>query len=185
MALKYSDVDFEKKCITIKSNRTVAKKREAGGRATGGVNAVESSPKTKRSMAVIPVSELAIQILRDMLAEETDGYNGYIANDGGKPLVESAFRRRFNSLLKQAHVEHCGLHTLRHTFASKLFAATNGNAKLVSELVRHSSVYNGPRELDHGIEKMREHGIMRLSKGRSANHVIQNVHVGIQGEGSH
>ena len=42
--------------------------------------------------------------------------------------------------LKQAHVEHCGLHTLRHTFASKLFAATNGNAKLVSELVRHSSV---------------------------------------------
>lgn len=91
-------------------------------------------------MAVIPVGELAIQILRDMLAEETEGYNGYIANDGGKPLVESAFRRRFNSLLKQAHVEHCGHHTLRHTFASKLFAATNGNAKLVSELVRHSSV---------------------------------------------
>ena len=140
MALKYSDVDFDKKCITIKSNRTVAKKREAGGKATGGVNAVESSPKTKRSMAVIPVSELALQILRDMLAEETEGYNGYIANDGGKPLVESAFRRRFNSLLKQAHVEHCGLHTLRHTFASRLFAATNGNAKLVSELVRHSSV---------------------------------------------
>ena len=45
--------------------------------------------------------------------------------------------------------------------------------------------YNGPWELDHGIEKMREHGIMRLTKGRSANHVIQNVHVGIQGEGSH
>ena len=33
MALKYSDVDFDKKCITIKSNRTVAKKREAGGKA--------------------------------------------------------------------------------------------------------------------------------------------------------
>ena len=49
------------------------KKREAGGRATGGVNAVESSPKTKRSMAVIPVSELALQILCDMLAEETEG----------------------------------------------------------------------------------------------------------------
>ena len=48
-----------------------------------------------------------------------------------------------------------------------------------------TTIYNGPRELDHGIEKMREHGIMRLSKGRSANHVIQNVHVGIQGEGSH
>ena len=35
--------------------------------------------------------------------------------------------------------------------------------------------YNDPRELDHGIEKMREHGIMRLTKGRSANHVIRVV----------
>ena len=45
--------------------------------------------------------------------------------------------------------------------------------------------YNGPCNLDHGIEKMREHGIMRLTKGRSANYVIQNVHVGIQSKGSH
>ena len=32
---------------------------------------------------------------------------------------------------------------------------------------------------------MREHGIMRLSKGRSANYVIQNVHIGLQSKGSH
>lgn len=47
------------------------------------------------------------------------------------------------------------------------------------------ATYNGPRNLDHGIEKMREHGIMRITKGRSANYVIQNVHVGIQSKGSH
>ena len=46
-------------------------------------------------------------------------------------------------------------------------------------------IYNGPCNLDHGIEKMREHGIMRITKGRSANYVIQNVHVGIQSKGSH
>ncbi len=51
--------------------------------------------------------------------------------------------------------------------------------KEAQELLQKGINYNGPRELDHGIEKMREHGIMRLSKGRSANHVIQNVHVGI------
>lgn len=45
--------------------------------------------------------------------------------------------------------------------------------------------YNGTKNLDHGIEKMREHGIMRITKGRSANYVIQNVHVGIQSKGSH
>lgn len=139
MALKYSDIDFDRKTISINSNRTVAKRRDSDGRATGGSVAVEGSPKTKRSASTIPVSDAALQILREMLAEEPEGYDGYIANDGGKPLVESAFRRRFDSLLRQAHVDHCGLHSLRHTFASKLFAA-GGNAKLVSELVRHASV---------------------------------------------
>lgn len=139
MALKYSDIDFERKTISINSNRTVAKRRDAAGRATGGSVAMEGSPKTKRSASTIPASDAALQILREMLQEEPEGYDGYIANDDGHPLVESAFRRRFNSLLKQAKVEHCGLHSLRHTFASKLFAA-GGNAKLVSELVRHSSV---------------------------------------------
>lgn len=139
MALKYSDIDFDLKTISINSNRTVARKRDAAGRATGGSVTTEGSPKTKRSASTIPASDAALQILRELQAEEPDGYDGYIANDDGRPLVESAFRRRFNSLLKQAHVEHCGLHTLRHTFASRLFAATGGNAKLVSEMVRHSS----------------------------------------------
>lgn len=139
MALKYSDIDFDRKTISINSNRTVAKRRDAAGHATGGSVAVEGSPKTKRSASVIPVSDAALQILRELHAEEPEGYDGYIANDNGKPLVESAFRRRFDSLLRQAKVDHCGLHSLRHTFASKLFAA-GGNAKLVSELVRHASV---------------------------------------------
>ena len=139
MALKYSDVDFDHKTISINSNRTVAKRRDSDGRATGGSIAVEGTPKTKRSASTIPASDAALQILREMLAEEPEGYDGYVANDDGRPLVESAFRRRFDSLLRQAHVEHCGLHTLRHTFASRLFAATGGNAKLVSEMVRHSS----------------------------------------------
>lgn len=138
MSLKYSDIDFTRRTISINSNRTVAKRRDAGGRATGGSVTIEGSPKTKRSASTIPASDAALQILRELQADEPDGYDGYIANDDGRPLVESAFRRRFNSLLKQAHVEHCGLHTLRHTFASKLFAAT-GNAKIVSEMVRHSS----------------------------------------------
>ena len=139
MALRYSDIDFEHHTISINRNRTVSRRRDSDGRATGGSVTIEGTPKTKRSMAVIPASDAALQILRELQAEEPEGYDGYIANDGGKPLVESAFRRRFDSLLRQAHVEHCGIHSLRHTFASRLFAAT-GNAKLVSELVRHASV---------------------------------------------
>ena len=139
MALKYSDVDFDHKTISINSNRTVAKRRDADGRATGGSMAVKQTPKTKRSMAVIHVSNAAIQILRELQADEPEDYDGYIANNDGHPLVESAFRRRFDSLLRQAKIDHCGLHSLRHTFASKLFAS-GSNSKTVADFVRHASV---------------------------------------------
>lgn len=75
-----------------------------------------------------------------MLKDEPSGYCGYIANEGGKPICESAMRKRFDNLLRQAGVEHCGIHSLRHTFASKLYELTRGDSKLVSELIRHSSV---------------------------------------------
>lgn len=72
---------------------------------------------------------------------------------------------------------------------AKAYALLNENGTVIS--ADFSSVdgavgnYNGPRDLGHGIEKMREHGIMRLNEGRSKHHVIQNVHVGVQGEGGH
>ena len=44
------------------------------------------------------------------------------------------------SFCKYAGIEPKGLHCLRHTCASHLFAATNGNAVAVSELLRHTDV---------------------------------------------
>ena len=67
-----------------------------------------------------------------------EGYDGYIANADGKPLNDANFRRHFNSLLSQANVQHCGLHALRHTFASYYYEYTNGSRKLVADYLGHS-----------------------------------------------
>ncbi|MCR5783133.1 MAG: tyrosine-type recombinase/integrase, partial [Clostridia bacterium] len=48
-ALKYSDIDFEKRTAAIQRNITTAKKRDKTGRATGGIYSVEGTPKTKGS----------------------------------------------------------------------------------------------------------------------------------------
>lgn len=139
-ALKYSDVNFENKTITIRNNITTSKRRDARGHAIGGITVTQSSPKTKHSATVVPASDMALDILRDMLKEEPEGYDGYIIHgEDGKYLCESAVRRRWNSLLRWANVEHCGLHSLRHTFASRLYETTK-NARLVSEMCRHASV---------------------------------------------
>lgn len=163
VALKYSDIDFEKKTMTIHSNMTTARKRDKNGRATGGFRSVEGTPKTKGSATTVPINNTAIEILKEMLEEEPKGYTGYIANEDGKPICESALRKRFDNLLRQAHIEHCGMHSLRHTFASKLFEATNGNSKLVSELVRHSSVSFTEDIYIHLKEKYKENTVANFS----------------------
>jgi len=140
IGLKYSDVDFDNKTVTIERNISSVKNRDKAGKSTGGLSDVTGNPKTKESKTTIPINDTAVRILKEMLAEEADGYLGYIANDNGKQIGQTAIKKRFDSLLRQANVEHCGIHSLRHTFASKLYEATNGDSKLVSELVRHSSV---------------------------------------------
>ena len=148
-----------KHTATIQRNITTAKIRDKSGRATGGVFPVEGTPKTKGSRAVIPINEDAVEILKDMLRDEPDGYQGYIASENGKAIGESALRKRFENLLRQAGVEHCGMHSLRHTFASKLYEATNGDSKLVSELVRHSSVAFTEEIYVHLKEKYKQNRI--------------------------
>lgn len=133
------------------------------GRATGGIRSVKGTTKTKGSETTIPINGTAIEILKEMLKEEPAGYNGYIANEGGQPLSESALRKRFDNLLRQAHIQHCGMHSLRHTFASKLFEITNGNSKLVSELIRHSSVSFTDDIYIHLKEKYKEQTVANFS----------------------
>lgn len=137
-ALKYSDVDFETRRMVISRNRTTTRKRDAKGNAVGGMAYVEGKPKTKSSARALYLSLAALEMLKRLRAQEPEGYDGYIANADGKPLNDANFRRRFNSLLSHAGVRHCGLHVLRHTFASRYYEYTNGNRKLVADYLGHS-----------------------------------------------
>ena len=137
-ALKYSDVDLESRRMVISRSRSTTRKRDAEGNVIGGMNCVEGRPKTKSSARVLYLSLAAAEMLQRLRAEEPEGYDGYIANFEGRPLGDSPFRRRFNSLLTQAGVTHCGLHSLRHTFASRFYEYTNGNRKLVADYLGHS-----------------------------------------------
>lgn len=138
IALKYKDIDCGNNTMAVTANITSSKKRDADGNAIGGIESKEGTPKTKSSKTTVPISNQAVKILLELLEDEPKGYSGYIAhNKDGTPLCESAFRKRFANLLRQSGVEHCGLHTLRHTFASKLYEKTK-DIQLVSKLMRHS-----------------------------------------------
>ena len=148
-ALKYSDIDFENNLMTINSNITMVKKRDEDGNAIGGYERVSNVPKTAESNATIRINQKAIDILKEMLKDEPEGYNSYIVHDlrpesenhiPQEGLNPNALYKRWKTLCKYAEIEPIGLHSLRHTCASYLFEKTNGNALLVSKTLRHSSV---------------------------------------------
>ena len=140
LSLKYSDFDYDKRTVTVQSNITSAKERDSDGKATGRRSVKQGSTKTTSSTAVLDINHKAIDIIRRLQAQEPRGYDGYIIRNGDKTIEPRALEKRFYNLLRLAQIEQTGLHTLRHTCASKLYELTHGDTKFVSEMLRHKSV---------------------------------------------
>ena len=137
-ALRYADVDFEEGTISIAQTRSVGKKRGKDNQVTGGLFYDDGSPKTRSSVRVLPLSDQALTCLIRLKAQEPDGYNGYIANAGGKPLTHAVLFRRYQTVLRHAGIPHGELHDLRRTFATKLYRFT-GDQVLVDNYLGHAS----------------------------------------------
>lgn len=147
--LKYSDIDFKNNKMTIRNNVTYVSNRDEDGNKLKGMERIEGTPKTDVSYSTISINQKSINILKDMLSKEPEGYDSYILHDTRKStdnftpkgsLMPHALYKRWQNVCKYAGIEPRGLHCLRHTCASYVFAATNGNALFVSQLLRHTDV---------------------------------------------
>ena len=110
--------------------------RDDEGNNTGSQAFLEKQQAADAAVAVLEGVDALEAVVE--VQQIVEGYDGYIANADGKPLNDANFRRRFDSLLSHAEVQHCGLHALRHTFASSYYEYTNGNRKLVADYLGHS-----------------------------------------------
>lgn len=61
------------------------------------------------------------------------------ATENGKPIYPRNFDRKFKAILKKAGLPTFNLHSLRHTFATRLLEA-DVQSKIAQELLGHSSV---------------------------------------------
>ena len=62
-----------------------------------------------------------------------------LSNTKGKPMNPRNLNRVHSCILQWAGIEHIGIHALRHTFASQLFA-NKVDIKVISKLLGHSDV---------------------------------------------
>ena len=139
LALKWSDIDFENKKITV--NKTAARIKERQTLQT---------PKTKNSKRVISIDPATLSILRSWKKDQIKIYfkngkhfegdeNFIFTNQRGEWVHIHNFIRYFKRFIADYKLKQITPHGLRHTHASLLFSA-GVEPKNISDRLGHSTV---------------------------------------------
>lgn len=138
--LRWQDVDFKKKVITIKQG---AKYSRAENKTITG------RPKSEKAYRCIPISEQLVSILKKQKAQQaalklelgtayTD--NGLVfAKEDGNLLNGNVVGNHFRRIVEKVGIDYRSFHHLRHTFAS-IAISRKVNIKALSEVLGHSKI---------------------------------------------
>lgn len=125
--LRWSDVDFTKRTITVR--RTVQRIR-----TRHGTRLLIGSPKSHSSRRSIPIPTFIADILRRFRRSD----NICILSGSEKIAEPRTLQRRFKTILKKAGLPSINFHSLRHMFATNCIRA-GFDVKTLSEILGHAS----------------------------------------------
>jgi len=170
--LKWEDIDFDKKVIRL--TRTV---HQITGKP---YPVIVDHGKTDKSMATIPVPEVAIALLKDIISlhmitmtqvgkDKFNNKDGWVfVNSSGSVINSGWVTNSFRRNLEQINLpKPMNLKGFRHLFATFLLQK-NAHPKLVQELLRHTTFKLTMDTYSHVIESM----------GREAVSLIDEVFSG-------
>lgn len=115
-----SDIDFESRLLHLKRAVKEVNKRDSENKVVGR-KLIVGKPKTPTSRRVVPLNHEAIRMIRLLQQKRYFGKDSpLIPNEEGTFTSPSSFRRRWDYLMCILGIEGKILHSLRHTFATKL-----------------------------------------------------------------
>lgn len=132
LGLRWSDVDLDGALIHIKNNLSYYFDYEKNTMLHKF-----TLPKSLSGVRVVPLNEKAIYFL-NILKEFSSGAL-VVHNTNGSPVQPGNYFRTVQRLCKSCGVNFKGLHSFRHTFATRLVNC-GVNVKTVSVLLGHSNI---------------------------------------------
>ncbi len=138
IGLKWSDIDFENKTLTINGAVT---RQKSGDKI---IDVYDTALKTEASHSVYNLNDEICKYFSDLyshnmnLISNTDDYKEFVCvNEIGERLRLDYITHRFAKLLKQNGLRHIHFHGLRHSTLSLL--ANNFSMKNVQGYARHAN----------------------------------------------
>lgn len=141
LALKWSDIDYKNKTITIQRNLVRA--------GEDGTELIIKDPKTEESIRTIPISDNVLALLKKQELKQKENKlklgpyykdsDFVFTTEEGELINPASFSRMFGDFLKKHNLKKIRLHDLRHTNAT-LMLKSNIPTKIASQRLGHSNV---------------------------------------------
>ncbi|NFQ36267.1 tyrosine-type recombinase/integrase [Clostridium sporogenes] len=147
LGLKWNDIDIDNKQLKVK--RSIKQVNIISADETREYKTIEQSPKTKKSKRTVPIPSNLIKFLKEhknkQIEEKLKAGPSYVDNNYvfstelGKNIDARNLTRSYERLLKNAKIPYKKFHSLRHTYATKLFER-NVPLKTVQEILGHFDI---------------------------------------------
>lgn len=160
IGLKKTDWDKKEKTLHIQRNIQSISKRDINGNRIKGKQLVTNTTKTYSGDRILPLNKAATEAL-ERLCEQHPNSEYVVCSSKGEIIPPERLERTFYRILKNVGISQAGTHSLRHTFASVLFAKGT-DVKTVSELLGHASIQITLNTYVHLIGKPKHSAVAKL-----------------------
>ena len=168
LALQWEDIDFEEKIIKV--NKTVIKKVldkrdptltdeeiELINVGRKNVYKIQLNAKSKTSDRTLKLNQKSIDMLK-LLRECNKNY--VVETRNGDFVLPYDFEKSFKRVLRRTGIPQMGVHSTRHTFATKLIRSKKVPLRVISRILGHNSekvtrdtyIHICPKELAEAFE---------------------------------
>lgn len=154
LALVRSDINFKKKTVSV--TKTYLEKEKK----------VQNSTKTSSSKRTVPIPDNIIKLLTEYMLKQPKQKpdSPLFQTDKGHRPTPSYLRKRFKFAGGHANCPWVNLHTMRHTYASRLFKE-GVDIKIISKLLGHKDVSTTYDIYVHFINNIVEDSVQILNTG--------------------
>lgn len=153
--LKWEDIDFSNKSLTIK--RTIERIKNMDTNRRSKTKLIESTPKSDTSNRIIPIPNFLISLLYKFKIRN----DYFILSNSNKLYDPRLFESFYSRILKSCNIRPNKFHTLRHTFATRSIESKM-DIKTLSEILGHSQVETTLKLYVHPSYEMKKTSIENL-----------------------